>query len=104
MSPPRRLNCPASRIPTILRFVRRRIYDEHFVVIEIDCADSGELAALLSALRKKFASIGRGRVDLTTACELPGTASIIIDHTDIGSDSENDPTVAPDENEAGIVV
>jgi hypothetical protein len=88
---------------TLLRLVARRLAAEHVVVIEIDCADGTELSTLLSALRHKFASVGRGRVDLLDACGLPGTARIVVDHTDIGSDSENDPQVAPEANEDAIV-
>jgi len=85
---PLRVN--AANLPLALRRAVRRV--QGLGVFEIRA-----LSALMTALERKFASIGRGTVLLEQACELPGVAHIVIDYTDIGSDSENDPQVTPDE-------
>jgi hypothetical protein len=92
---PLRVN--AANLPLALRRAVRRVQGLGVFEIRATCANSSELSALMTALERKFASIGRGTVLLEQACELPGVAHIVIDYTDIGSDSENDPQVTPDE-------
>lgn len=84
------IQCHAHAPNRISRLAADCVRDKGYCALKIYCATGEQLCLLYSELQRRFAN-GRGHITAPNMpIGLPGYAHFVIDHTDIGSDSEND--------------
>ena len=87
----------ARHVDNLVRMAATVVSRDRFAELSVHCNTASELANVLAALQHAFARGGRGTVTMREAHALPGRVSVLVDHTDIGSDSENDPQITVDD-------
>ena len=87
------LYCRGWSLTKMLERAENSIRAYYVVTVHIPCKRASDLDSILRAFEYRFASRGRGTVTLTRPVGMPGIAELFINHTDIQSDSENDPQI-----------
>lgn len=84
----------SKQIPWILGEATSMIEDRHYGYVSVLCDNKDEIKKVELALKSRFADSGRGIVERRPAEDGDGGyTTFLIDHTDIGSDSENDAAI-----------
>lgn len=95
------VNVNGDNVAGMLERATHYIRAQYVINIGAQFSSEAKFSAGVAALRQRFAN-GRGLVSVEQRPDLfPGIAVICVDHTDIGSDSENDPRIEGDCHSSG---